>query len=103
MKKNQELIKTRNKKWSNANKDKIKEIAHQYYLKNRNYILEKQKEYKKLNPNQYKNWWAKNKQRLCNVFKERYYTDPKFHINHTISNRIRSSLKSGKNGHRWEL
>ena len=100
--KNQELVKTRNKKWSNANKDKIKEIAHKYYLKNRNYILEKQKEYKKLNPNQYKNWWAKNKQRLCNVFKERYYTDPKFHINHTISNRIRSSLKSGKNGHRWE-
>jgi len=40
------------KKYVEANKDKIKEIKRNYYLKNRERILEKQKEYNNIKRNQ---------------------------------------------------
>ena len=109
-----ECCKYRNKNRYNNKKKEIKEQTKNYYIKNKDKILQKQKEkpsYHKLNPNYYKEWRKKNKEKYKEYIylyqkthqKEKYHTDLKYKTKKIIDNQIRSFLKGTKNKKTKEL
>lgn len=63
--KNQEhyikYIKSNRKEYYEKNKEKQRQRAKDYYWKNREYVLERQRQRKQLNQEYYKQWYEKNK------------------------------------------
>ena len=92
---NKEKISERAKQYNQANKEKISEQKKQYRQANKEKISERMKQY-----NQKLEVKTRRKERN----NERYKTDPKFHLNNTMSCGIRHSLKkrnSSKCGSNW--
>lgn len=101
--KNKETILARNKNWSDNNLDKIKQYSKEYYNIHKSDILEHQKKYNQLHKIERAKYWNYYYHKVkLSKFRDKYHNDPKFHISFCISNRIRSSLKNGKNNQHWE-
>lgn len=100
--------KNRNKIRYDKNKTKIKIKTKEYYETNKENILQKQKlkpSYHKLNPNYYKEWRNKNREKYKTYISsyqkqnqmEKYYSNGLYRVEKIISNQIRDFLKRKKN------
>jgi len=104
--KNREKIREYNKQYCIDNKEKVKEICNKWRKNNREYLKEYTKQFRKDNPEYSKRWREDNSKRVTEYSRQymglRRKTDLKFNLNLKISNTIRSSLISNKNGWHWE-
>ena len=107
--KDKQKEKERNKRYREANKEKIAELKKFYYEANK----EKAKAYYEANKEKKlehsKLYYKANKEKILeqkNLYHlKRLGTDPKFKLDHNISSAIRVDLKhrkASKNGRRWE-
>ena len=94
------------KRYCENNKKEIQKRSKEYYQKNKEKCLKQVKEYQKNNKEKIKE--RKKEYRQNNIEKineherNRRKKDPKFKLNHNISNAIRISLHGNKNGKHWE-
>jgi hypothetical protein len=106
--------KNRNKNRYEKEKDKIKNQTKEYYIVNKEYILQKQKEkpsYHKLNQEYYKEWREKNRKKYKEYISsyqklnqtKKYHTDAKYKTKKILDNQIRAFLKGTKNTKTKEL
>jgi hypothetical protein len=109
-----ECCKNRNKDRYNKEKEKIKIQTKEYYIINKEEILKKQKQkpsYHKLNPDYYKEWREKNKEKYKEYIssyqkknqKKKYHTDNEYRVKKILDNQIRAFLKGTKNKKTKEL
>ncbi len=79
------------KKIRDNRKDKQRESARKYYLKNKDLIIKKSKKYQKNN-------WGSIKKYRRNYMKERRLTDPVFKLNSNTRTLIGNSFRQNKSG-----
>ncbi len=84
-------------KYKNHNKEKIKQLRHNNYLKHREKQLKRYKEYYIKNKTNIKQYKLKNKTRDNKSRKKRYNSNLKFRLRLVLASRINSLIKSKKN------
>lgn len=127
LQKNKDRIRVRKQKYNLANKDKIAEYNKQYKINNKEKILQYrlehkesialyQKHYNKKYREQHitkirehqrinntdnvlrtKNWRSRNKERMRNYYKNKYYNDPLYRLRDSISKSIRHGFNAVRN------
>jgi len=119
---NRKKMDAKTKKWVKSNSEKRKAIIKKYYITHKEQHkatvkacrmanLKKYKEtasrWQKNNPDKVKaatkKYFESNKEKINTKRRQKYKTDPKFALNHNISEVIRCSLKDNKNGRHWEI
>lgn len=93
--KNKERILKKNKKYRENNPEYIKKIKKEWYIKNRKKLLKKQKEYNLITPQKYSEI-----DRIAR--KKRYHNNINYRLNRLITNVIWSSLRDNKNNKKWQ-
>lgn len=104
-KSNKEKLKKYFKKYNEIHKKERADYKKIYQEENSEKIKERKKEYYENNKNRMKksvHVYAKNNREKINKYiKRKYHSDPQFRLSHSISSRMRRSIKS-KDGCHWE-
>lgn len=103
---NREKSREAARRWTKENPDRKRRNAQKWHSKNKKKNREQSQRWAKKNPWYRKKYLKENVKRLNKYAyeqqKEKYRTDPKFRLNHNMSNAIRTSLKKKKQGRHWE-
>jgi hypothetical protein len=109
-KNNTEKVKENNKRYREVNHEKIIIHDREYHQKNKEKDKKNHKEWLNANPDYYKNWREKNKERLKQKYNQEYHNqyrkikrknNPKYKLDENIGWMVWHGLKNNKNHRRW--
>ncbi len=90
------------KDYYKKNKDYINKQKRQYYRQNKDKSLERNKKWRKDNPNYCKSYYKSNKEKILAYRKQRRNENSQIQLSACVSSGISKSLNNQKNGRHWE-